>query len=68
MRNQLSRRNFLQTGVAAAGGVFAAESVLLSPRPAAASMLRVQASDPVRFGIIGVGMQGSGLLATALAT
>jgi predicted dehydrogenase len=66
MRRQLSRRDFLQTGAAAAGGVFAAESILLGARPAEASTLRVQASDRVRFGIIGVGMQGSGLLATAL--
>ena len=67
MRNPLSRRDFLHTGVAAAGGVLAAESVLLSPQSAEASTLRVQASDRVRFGIVGVGMQGSGLLATALA-
>jgi predicted dehydrogenase len=67
MRDQFSRRDFLQTGIAAAGGAFAAESVLLDSRPAEALSLRVQASDRVRFGIIGVGMQGSGLLATALA-
>lgn len=67
MRDQLSRRGFLQTGVAAAGGVFAAESILLGSQPAEASVRPVQASDRVRFGMIGVGMQGSGLLATALA-
>ncbi len=66
MSNQLSRRDFLQTSVAAAGGAFASESVLLGPHPAEAARRRVQASDGVRFGIIGVGMQGSGLLATAL--
>jgi predicted dehydrogenase len=66
MRNELSRRDFLQTSVAAAGGAFAAESVLVGPHPAEAARRRVQASDRVRFGIIGVGMQGSGLLATAL--
>ncbi len=67
MRDQLSRRGFLQTGVVAAGGVFAAESILLGSQPAEASARPVQASDRVRFGMIGVGMQGSGLLATALA-
>ena len=67
MRDQLSRRGFLQTGVVAAGGVFAAESILLGSQPAEASVRPVQASDRVRFGMIGVGMQGSGLLATALA-
>ncbi len=66
MRNHLSRRDFLQTGAAAAGGVFAARSILLGPRAAEASSIRVQASDRVRFGIIGVGMQGSGLLETSL--
>lgn len=67
MRNQLSRRYFLQTGAAAAGAVFAAESILLGSQPAEASVRPVQASDRIRFGMIGVGMQGSGLLATALA-
>jgi len=67
MKDQLSRRDFLQTGMAAAGGVFVGESVRLEPRPATASRLRVQAGDRVRFGMIGVGMQGSGLLATSLA-
>ncbi|KPJ84440.1 MAG: oxidoreductase [Gemmatimonas sp. SG8_17] len=66
MRNHLSRRDFLQTSVAAAGGAFVTESVILGPHPAEAARHRVQVSDGVRFGIIGVGMQGSGLLATAL--
>jgi predicted dehydrogenase len=66
MRNQLSRRDFLQRSVAAAGGAFVTESVMLGPHPAEAARRRVQVSDRVRFGIIGVGMQGSGLLATAL--
>lgn len=66
MKRQLSRRDFLETSVAAAGGVFAAESVRLGPRSVEAATVRMQASDRVRFGIIGVGMQGSGLLATAL--
>ena len=58
MRDQLSRRGFLQTGVAVAGGVFTAESILLGSQPAEASMRPVQASDRVRFGVIGVGMLG----------
>ena len=67
MRHHLSRRAFLQTSVAAAGGAFAADSLILESRPTDAMRRRLQASDRVRFGIIGVGMQGSGLLATALA-
>ncbi len=66
MSNQLSRRAFLQSGVVAAGGVLAGESILLGPHPAVASPVRMQATDRVRFGMIGVGMQGSGLLETAL--
>jgi predicted dehydrogenase len=66
MRTPLSRRDFLHTGVAAAGGVFVGQSLILESRPFAPSGLRVPASASVRFGIIGVGMQGSGLLSTAL--
>ena len=65
MRNRLSRRDFLQTGVAAAGGVLVGQSLIAKAVPLAASALQ-PTSDPVRFGIIGVGMQGSGLLRTAL--
>src|SRR6266581_3418016 len=59
-----SRRQFLQTSAGAAGAAFAARKVLLDPSPVEASP--VPASDRVRFGIIGVGMQGSGLLSTAV--
>src|SRR5881398_2301557 len=65
-KSGFSRREFLEIGAAAAGGSLAARTVLLgqetesrSPRPAAPS-------DKVRFGMIGVGMQGSGLLATSI--
>jgi len=67
MRKPLSRRDFLQTSVAAAGGVFAAQSVVLGPGPRELLKLRVSAAERVRFGIIGIGMQGSGLLSTAVA-
>ncbi|MEJ2238434.1 MAG: Gfo/Idh/MocA family oxidoreductase [Gemmatimonadales bacterium] len=66
MRNQLSRRDFLQRGVAAAGGALAAESILPDVLPADASTRLVQASNGVRFGIIGVGMEGAGLVPTSL--
>lgn len=51
-----TRRKFLQTGATllAAGAVAPAQQ---TPAP----------SDRVRFGMIGVGMQGSGLLATSIA-
>src|SRR5918996_5871004 len=51
-----SRREFLEVG-AAAGVSLAANPLRLRP---------VAPSDTVRFGIVGVGMQGSGLLGTSI--
>jgi predicted dehydrogenase len=64
MKARASRRQFLQTSAGAAGAALAAGKVLLDPSPLEASP--VPASDRVRFGIVGVGMQGSGLLSTAI--
>jgi predicted dehydrogenase len=66
MKAPVSRRDFLQTGVAAAGGVLVGKSVALDARSIATSLLRVPVSDRLRFGIVGIGMQGSGLLGAAL--
>jgi predicted dehydrogenase len=66
MRTPLSRRDFLHTGAAAAGGVVVGRSLTLESLPLWPSGPRVPASARVRFGIIGVGMQGSGLLSAAL--
>jgi len=52
-----SRREFLETSAAAAGASFAAKRL---------GVRRVAPSDRVRFGMVGVGMQGSGLLATSI--
>src|SRR5881409_3144569 len=52
-----SRREFLETSAAAAGASFAAKRL---------GIRRVAPSDRVRFGMVGVGMQGSGLLATSI--
>ena len=59
-KNNFSRREFLGVGAVAAGAAIAGTPIL----PSAASLSRrpVPASDRVRFGMIGVGMQGSGLL------
>jgi predicted dehydrogenase len=56
-----TRRQFLQTSVAGAGAL-AVHTVFL-PEFAAA---QARAAAPVRFGIIGVGMHGSGLLKKAI--
>lgn len=64
-KNRISRREFMRTTAGAAGATLAARSVLLDPRPLGASAAEAH-GDPVRFGIIGVGMQGSGLLKTSV--
>ena len=66
-RNNYSRREFLGISAAAATGSLAAQTILLRPEPLLAASRRVAASDRVRFGIIGVGMQGSGLLGTSIS-
>src|SRR4030081_2412825 len=65
-KSNFSRREFLEVSAAAAGGSLAAKSILLSPEPLAASPRRVAPSDRIRFGMIGVGMQGSSLLGASI--
>src|SRR5215472_14900900 len=55
----ISRREFLQTGVSATGALVGAKTIFLEPKAMAQS---AAPSDRVRFGMIGIGMQGSGLL------
>src|ERR1700741_260547 len=63
MKRVLSRRAFLQGSAAAAGGLAVAKTIRLE----AEALPRAGApSDRVRFGIIGIGMQGSGLLTGAI--
>ncbi|HZQ25125.1 MAG TPA: Gfo/Idh/MocA family oxidoreductase [Terriglobales bacterium] len=64
--NKFSRREFLGVSAAVAGASLAAKSILLDPEPLMAWQTPVAPSDRVRFGIIGIGMQGSGLLANAI--
>jgi len=64
-RDFFSRREFLGIS-AAAGAAFAANSILLTPQPLLASARYAGASDRIRFGMIGIGMQGSGLLTDAI--
>jgi len=62
----LSRRRFLQTSAGAAGVSLLAKSAFLEPEAALAEANPAAASDSIRFGIVGVGMEGSGLLSTAI--
>jgi predicted dehydrogenase len=62
-KKQLTRRDFIRT---TAGAAAVARGVMLEPSSFAASFKAVPPSDTVRFGMIGIGMQGSGLLGTAI--
>jgi predicted dehydrogenase len=65
MKNIVSRRAFLQrTAAAAAGGMLVSKSVRLAAQPEAPVPAP---SDRMRFGIVGVGMEGSGLLTSAIS-
>jgi predicted dehydrogenase len=67
MTKDLSRRKFLQRSAGAAAAISAAKSVFLrDSRLEAAGYLDVPPSDHVRFGIIGIGMQGSDLLRNSI--
>jgi predicted dehydrogenase len=61
-----SRRAFLQTGATAAGALVASQNILLEPTLAAQTNA-VAPSDRVRFGMIGIGMQGFALLSGAVS-
>src|SRR4051812_21309409 len=65
-KDGFSRREFLGVSAAVAGGTLSAREVLLSAEAKASPNRPVPPSDTVRFGIIGVGMEGSGLLGTAI--
>src|SRR2546423_14366930 len=67
MKKDLSRRRFLQRSAGAAAALSAANTFFLrDPRLEAWSNREVAPSDRVRFGIIGIGMQGSDLLKNAI--
>ena len=63
MGRMYPRRRFLQT--AAAGGLLQSKAIRLDAAVSTAWMANPPAEE-VRFGIIGIGMQGSGLLSAAL--
>jgi predicted dehydrogenase len=65
-KSTYSRRRFLGISAAAAGATLATKAILLTPEPLLASPPPVPASDRLRFGMIGIGMQGSGLLTESI--
>ncbi|HEY3627405.1 MAG TPA: Gfo/Idh/MocA family oxidoreductase [Terracidiphilus sp.] len=62
----VSRRAFLHATAATAGASLLARSSYLDAEPIPSASDAVSASDSLRFGIVGVGMEGSGLLQTAI--
>src|SRR6266704_1758258 len=65
-KSNYSRREFLQRSAGIAGASLVGGSILLEPDPLVALPWFTSASDRVRFGIVGVGMEGTGLLTTAI--
>ena len=63
---RLSRRDFMRGTAAMAGATLASKTILLDPGPAYAADVAVPPSDMLRLGIIGIGMQGNGLLRGAI--
>src|SRR5438045_3875709 len=62
-----TRRHFLQKTAGAAGWLAVFRNILIEPEHIPTALERVvPASDRIRFGIIGIGMQGSGLLTNAI--
>jgi predicted dehydrogenase len=66
MNNLFSRRAFLRTSAGAAGASLVAGPRLLESESMLAGSDAVAPSDRIRFGIVGVGMEGSGVLGTAI--
>ena len=62
-----TRRQFLQKTAGTAGALAVSRNILLQPEYIPTALEKVvPASDRLRLGIVGIGMQGSGLLATAI--
>ena len=66
MKKDLSRRQFLHRTAGAAGALAASSAIFLEPEHIPLPLQSTAPSDRLRFGIIGIGMQGSGLLTNAI--
>jgi predicted dehydrogenase len=67
MKNELSRRKFIQASALATGGLLTAKTIDLKPQSFGVPRKKFSSGDQIRFGIIGIGMQGSGLLTGAVS-
>src|SRR5580704_12972794 len=65
-KKPISRRSLLQATAATTGAVLAAKGIRLEAETIPSRFSMNAPSDRIRFGIIGVGMQGNGLLSTAV--
>jgi predicted dehydrogenase len=65
-KKEMTRRSFLQATAGTTGAMIAAKQIVLEPERIPYPWEMAAPSDRVRFGIIGVGMQGNGLLSTAI--
>lgn len=61
-----SRRKFLQASAGATGAALTGSSMFLNAEAAPPAYAATAPSDRIRFGIVGVGMEGSGLLSNAI--
>jgi predicted dehydrogenase len=66
MGHAYSRRDFLGLSAITASAALAGNTIFLDPGPLYAMSQTSAPSDRLRFGIVGVGMQGSGLLRNAI--
>jgi predicted dehydrogenase len=66
-KGTVTRRDFIKLGTGAAAGGLAAKVTMLEPLRLAAAARPVPASDTLRFGIVGTGIEGCKLLICSLA-
>src|ERR1700757_2079708 len=66
-KNRITRRSFLHTTAVTTGALMTTKRILLEPERIPPAWEMAAPSDTLRFAIIGVGMQGNGLLSTAIS-
>jgi predicted dehydrogenase len=65
-KEDYTRREFIGVTAAVAGASLAEKTIRLTPEPIVTPRRNVAPSDRVRFGMVGVGMQGSNLLGSSI--